>query len=234
MENRDEIIVFTDGSSRGNPGPGGWGTVVVEGDAVLELGGREVNTTNNRMEMTALLEALLSIGTTSKTIVVYIDSSYVVKGMSSWIIGWKKNNWKTADKRDVSNKDLWEKLDEAGEGRKIEWKLVEGHVGIIGNERCDEIATEFADNKPPTLFDGCIDQYRLDILNVSSEKVAKKSKDRSKLKAHSYLSFSGGEFMKHKTWAECKEWVNGKSNAKFRKAISEEDEAAIMKEWGVK
>lgn len=226
----NESIIFTDGASRGNPGPGGWGAVIVEGSDVKEIGGREDDTTNNRMEMTAVSEALKISG---DNVVIYTDSQYVANGITSWIKGWKAKGWKTAGKTDVLNKDLWEKIDKRKEGKQIEMKVIGGHVGIPGNERCDEIATLFADEKDVELFDGKLSDYKVDILNFDKNEVAKSKKDRSNMKAYSYLSLVDGVFKKHETWSECETRVKGKSGVLYRKAVSEEDEAEIKKEWGV-
>jgi ribonuclease HI len=155
-----KIKIYTDGSSRGNPGPGGWAAVIIFNDDKLqipntesqikEIGGRDENTTNNKMEMMAAIEALKATRENSE-IEIYTDSEYLMKGITLWIHNWQKNNWKTKDKKDVLNKDLWLLLLEETSKRKVEWKKVAGHSGDKWNERCDEIATSFADNKRVTL-----------------------------------------------------------------------------------
>lgn len=145
--------IFTDGSSRGNPGPGGFGAVVFDGENVIEIGGREERTTNNRMELTAVIEALKNIPEGAEA-EVYADSEYVIKGITLWIQNWQRNNWRTKDRRDVLNKDLWEKLLLETEKRKIVWKKVLGHSGHSLNDRCDEIATGFADGEAMVLYHG--------------------------------------------------------------------------------
>ena len=151
-------IIFTDGASRGNPGPGGWAAVVIEGEGtaatITEAGGFEADTTNNRMEISA------AVGGLSKThkdahVLVYTDSSYLINGITKWIHGWKRNGWMTKAQDEVLNRDLWEKLHDLTSTRRVEWKYVGGHVGILGNERCDHIATAFADERDDvTLFKG--------------------------------------------------------------------------------
>ena len=158
--NNKVITIFTDGSSRGNPGPGGWAAIVVNDQNVLELGDEERRTTNNRMEMKAAIEALKKTPKESK-ITLYTDSSYLINGITKWVKGWKRNGWKTKTKDDVLNKDLWVELDNLASDRNIKWVQVSGHAGIAGNERCDEIATAFADNKPVELFNDSPDKYRL-------------------------------------------------------------------------
>jgi len=152
------ITIYTDGASRGNPGPGGWGVIMIYDDKVAELGGRETHTTNNRMELTAAIKALEFI--TDREIVVYADSEYVTKGMTEWIKRWQKKGWKTAGRKPVLNQDLWRKLLLLTEGREVKWKYVAGHTGIPLNERADEIATSFADNIVPALYHGPRDKYK--------------------------------------------------------------------------
>ena len=163
------ITIFTDGSSRGNPGPGGWGAVVIVGNKVTEIGGRETHTTNNRMELIGAIKALEFVfSLNAKRCTLYADSGYLVKGMTEWIHNWQKKNWKTADRKQVLNRDLWEELLALSRGKEIVWKQIGGHKGIAGNERCDAIATEFADGKKPELYAGVLENYRIrNILNVS-------------------------------------------------------------------
>ncbi|HEX7724795.1 MAG TPA: ribonuclease H, partial [Candidatus Paceibacterota bacterium] len=143
-------ILFTDGSSRGNPGPGGWASVVIEGvgthATITEVGGFEADTTNNRMEIAAAIGGL-SVTAAGTHATVHTDSSYLINGITKWINGWKRNGWMTKTKDEVLNRDLWEKLHELTSARKITWQYVGGHVGILGNERCDHIATAFADER---------------------------------------------------------------------------------------
>lgn len=158
------ITIFTDGSSRGNPGPGGWGAIILTEHFAREIGGREEHTTNNRMELTAAIRALESIsGLEAETneIEVHTDSQYVQKGITEWIHGWQKNNWKTAAKKPVENQDLWQALWHNVNGKRIEWKYVAGHAGHTENERCDEIATSFADGAPAELYEGARAAYTI-------------------------------------------------------------------------
>ena len=149
----NEYIIYTDGSSKGNPGPGGWGAIIFNVGHIKELGGREERTTNNRMEITAAIEALKYLPANSGG-EIHTDSEYVMKGATIWIKNWQKNNWRTKDKREVLNRDLWQELLAETEKRKIEWKKVLGHSGHMFNERCDEIATSFADDLNIDLYNG--------------------------------------------------------------------------------
>ncbi len=144
-----EIQIYTDGSSLGNPGPGGWGTVIVENTKIIhELGGHDKDTTNNRMELQAAIEALKHMHKIHKEdiVTIHADSAYVLNGITSWIFGWEKNGWRTANKKPVLNQDLWQEL--IGLVRefrgKIIWQKVKGHSGHIYNDKADEIATTYA------------------------------------------------------------------------------------------
>lgn len=138
------IEIYTDGACKGNPGVGGWGAILRFGGKEKELFGGEVNTTNNRMEMTAVIEALKTLSRSCDA-VVFTDSSYVQKGISEWIHGWKRNGWKTADKKPVKNADLWQTLDTLAAGHKIEWRWIRGHAGHPENERADALANRGVD-----------------------------------------------------------------------------------------
>ena len=134
-------MIYTDGACSGNPGPGGWGVVLRYGDTVKELKGGEPLTTNNRMELTATIEALNALKRACD-VELHVDSQYVKDGLNKWIHGWKKNGWKTADKKPVKNVELWQALDAATQRHKIAWHWVKGHAGDEWNERADELANE--------------------------------------------------------------------------------------------
>ncbi len=134
-----EVTIYSDGACKGNPGPGGWGAVLVANGHVKELFGGEANTTNNRMELTAVIEALRALKRPCK-VQVWTDSQYVQKGISEWIRGWKARGWKTAEKKPVKNADLWQALDAAAAEHDVSWHWVRGHNGHPGNERADALA----------------------------------------------------------------------------------------------
>ena len=140
-----EVVVYTDGACKGNPGPGGWGAWLKSGEHEKELFGGEPNTTNNRMELTAVIEALNSLKHRC-TVVVYTDSEYVKNGITTWIHGWKKRGWTTADKKPVKNVELWQRLDELNAAHHVEWRWVKGHAGDPGNERADALANRGVDS----------------------------------------------------------------------------------------
>ena len=139
MKNIEPVEIYTDGACRGNPGSGGWGCIIFENGNEKEIRGYKAQTTNNRMELTAVIEALKST-TVDSSIVIYTDSKYVMDGINQWIVKWKKNGWMTAAKKTVKNKDLWLLLDKLICSRKINWVWVKGHAGNQGNERADYLA----------------------------------------------------------------------------------------------
>jgi ribonuclease HI len=239
----ERILVFTDGACSGNPGPGGWGAIVRTPDGrVRELGGGHPKTTNNRMEMTAALEALKLVAASPSEIDVFTDSTYVIHGITKWVHGWKKKGWVTASKAPVLNRDLWEALHEAAEGRRrkgpIEWRYVRGHTGNPGNERCDEIAVGFSKGERVELYDGPAGGYGHDLSKLPDEPPAAETADGkttvpSQKGAAVYLSLVGGRLERHGTWAECNARVKGVPNARYKKASSPSEEKKIRAEWGV-
>ena len=135
------VVMYTDGACSGNPGPGGWGTVLMSGKHRKELFGGEKDTTNNRMEMMAVIRGAEAINNGS-VLDIYTDSKYVMKGMMEWVEGWKKRGWKTASKQPVKNVDLWQQLEQALERHEVNWHWVKGHSGVPENERADELARQ--------------------------------------------------------------------------------------------
>jgi ribonuclease HI len=136
---RPRVVIYTDGACKGNPGPGGWGAWLQSGEHAKELWGGEPDTTNNRMEMTAVIEALASLKRTCD-IVLHTDSEYVKNGITTWIHGWKTRGWKTAARQPVKNADLWQRMDALSQLHQIEWRWVKGHSGDPGNEKADDLA----------------------------------------------------------------------------------------------
>jgi len=136
-----KVVIHTDGACKGNPGPGGWGALVDRDGSIEELSGGELATTNNRMEMTAVIRALESLAPGTE-VALYTDSQYVKNGIETWIHGWKKNGWKTADRKPVKNSDLWRELDTLAARHRISWHWVRGHNAHPGNERADALANE--------------------------------------------------------------------------------------------
>jgi ribonuclease HI len=236
----DRILVFADGASSGNPGPGGWGAVVAlpEG-TVWELGGSEAATTNNRMELQAVMGALASLTDVSGEVLIFTDSVYVIKGITQWIWAWRSRGWKTAEGGDVANAELWKKLFSQVAARrekgKIEWRWVKGHSGVPGNERVDEIASAYAQRRRPQLYRGPLLQYSVAIHDLPEEVPLpeRPRETKEKVAAFSYLSLVNGTALRHPHWRSCEARVKGRPGAKFKKAQTEQDEEKILKEWGV-
>jgi ribonuclease HI len=138
------IEIYTDGACRGNPGPGGWAALLQEGEHVKEISGAETLTTNNRMELTAVIRALETL---KKPVAarLYTDSEYVRRGITEWLAAWKERGWRTADRKPVKNQDLWQLLEEVSARHRIDWRWVPGHAGVPGNERVDRLANEAID-----------------------------------------------------------------------------------------
>lgn len=235
-----EHILFSDGSALGNPGPGGWGAIaVIDRRFVSELGGGKKHTTNNEMELSALLLGMKRLTNEAGDLAVYSDSQYVIKGATEWRSGWESRGWRTMDKRPVLHRGLWEELYEVIDARKkfghISWKYVPGHVGVFGNERVDEIATAFARGEHPELFEGALADYAAEILHINiDQRLLKKrgaQRSRSRANAYSYVSEIDGKIARHKTWEECESRVKGKAGARYKKALSPEEERDIMRSW---
>ena len=235
-DSRLPIVIFADGACSGNPGPGGWGTVIATPDGkVLELGGKEAHTTNNRMELRAVIEGLAAVKDMTGGVAVYTDSTYVIRGITQWIWAWRAKEWKTAEGKDVSNIELWKELSRfvAARKPKPEWHYVRGHQGIAGNERVDEIATGFTQGRRVDLYRGSLLQYSIPIHDVPDDTSLPEMRPKEeKKKALSYLSVVNGKPERHPTWKECEARVTGRSGAKFKKAMNEAEELLILGEWG--
>ncbi len=232
------ITIFTDGACSGNPGPGGWGAIISVPDGkVTELGGGKKATTNNEMELLAVIEALEEIRDTPGEVQIFTDSTYVIRGITQWIWAWRSRGWKTAEGKDVANQDLWKKLSSLVAARtpKPEWKYVRGHQGTPGNERVDEIATGFTQGRYVTLYRGSLLQYSIAIYDIPEDTSLPEMRPKEEKKAaQSYLSLVNGVFSKHATWKECEAHVKGRPGAKFKKAMNDSDEEKIKSEWGIK
>ena len=236
------IIAFTDGAATGNPGPGGWGAIVIADDRhVTELGGGSPYTTNNKMELSGAIAALRHVASHPGPVAIYTDSTYVIQGITQWVWGWRKRGWKTAQGTDVLNRELWEQLSSLAGARErgnLTWHWVRGHVGTPGNERADEISVAFARQQSAELYDGPLGGYPLPILQLPDDTALPKrpagaAAAKIKTAAHSYLSVVDGVPMRHVTWAECERRVKGRSGARFKKATSAADESAILRDWGI-
>lgn len=223
-----QLEIYCDGSAIGNPGPGGWGAVVADRARVKEIGGYDAHTTNNKMELTAPTKALMLIKTRAR-ITMHTDSQYVINGITKWVFGWQKNDWKTKEKKDVQNKELWQALVEVTLKHNITWKHVRAHSGIALNERVDVIANGFARKEETKLYYGSLAKYKEFLKEMPKARVVSSSSSR-KGKAYSYVSLVDGKMMTHATWTECENRVKGKK-AKFKKVFSKEEEQELVQDW---
>lgn len=246
MESRP-ILVFTDGACSGNPGPGGWGVIIVTPDGeVTELGGHEPETTNNRMELTAVGKALRHLERTPGPLHIHTDSTYVIQGITRWAFGWSRRGWKTADGGEVANAAYWKRLMALLAQRKeslppeaaaVEWRYVRGHAGVPGNERVDVIAVCFSRGKRVDLYSGPLQGYGVAVHDVPENMDLPEEKPRQRegaSKAFSYLSEVGRTVKRHSTWAACERRVKGVPGARFKKTRSAAEEAQVLEEWGVR
>ena len=246
-------VVYCDGAARGNPGPAGWGAVVLIGDArVFELGGAAARATNNAMELTAAARALDAVADQPGSVEIRTDSTYLIHGATEWYPSWKRRGWRTSSGEEPANLDLWHDIVASAHRRGpggLVWKHVRGHAGIAGNERADAIATAFADNDAPSLYDGAAADYAIDVAVLragsaagmsaggpsSGTRAATRPRPRARGKgAYSYLSVVGGVLERHATWAECERRVRGVSGARYRKAANEAEESEILRGWGMR
>lgn len=238
-----DIVIFGDGACKGNPGPGGWGTLIVTPDLLIERGGFESDSTNNRMEAMALLSALdfLKDSRVFENIWICFDSKYVLQAAKYWLPSWKRNSWKTKTGGEVKNQDIWRAIEEIlsvvkKKHNKIHWKYVPGHSGYMGNERVDEIASSYADELEVFLArsedSGEWDKYTSDIQSLEE---IQKSSFGNQVKPDAgypiYLSVVGGNLYKDKSWSQCEARVKGVAGAKFKKAKSKAEELSILKSW---
>lgn len=230
-----EFVLYTDGACSGNPGPGGWAFVLFDGrEKVIERAHSVDQTTNNRMEMMALLEGLREIhaqmAATSEaySVVIYIDSSYVVNGCTKWISAWRRREWKTMDGKDVLNRDLWEVLDSVCRTlpSKTRWNIVPGHSGIPGNEKCDELAVRVQKERSSHDRSFLLSQYEFDLT---------KHPDLSRFRKQDpfYMSYVNGILEKHATWSQCEARVKARPGAKFKKVKNLHEEEETLKAWGL-
>lgn len=211
-----KVEIYTDGASRGNPGPGGWAAVLIMGLKVKEIGGYEEDTTNNKMELQGAIEALKFCRKNSiLDPILYTDSQYVLLGIENWVFGWQNNGWQTKQGEPVKNKDQWQELHELNQSMRVSWKKVKGHAGDLGNERADYIATSFADNHRADLYNGSLDGYG-----------ALKS-DRS---FPCYASYVDGVLKYHQTWSDCQREVQGKKGVLYKKLNSASEDEAWLSE----
>jgi ribonuclease HI len=244
--------LISDGACSGNPGPGGYGTIVMDlSDTVYEIGGSESQTTNNRMELLGYLEGLVKILSFRAPAMIHVvlDSSYVLKGAEQYVWNWAKNGWKTQAGEAVKNQDLWERVlsvlrESKQQGFEIRYHVVKGHSGHPANDRVDLIAVSFSQkiqglrSTTETLFQGHHTDYQTQYgVNLTSAELflndsATVSGKKTKVKAL-YLVSMNGQVQRFDTWSECEKVVKGRSGVKYKKVTSEDEERAVLKSWGM-
>ena len=234
MQHRDAgPVAHTDGSCLGTPGPGGWGVHIEFPDGrVVEMGGGEDSTTNNRMELRAAIEAARAMaGLPSATIIT--DSQYVKRGITEWMTGWKRKGWITATGAPVVNRDLWEELDREA-GPHIAWEWTRGHSGDLGNERCDEIAGWFSKSVAALRRQGRPAAAR-PLPGGSNGATAPSSRPsgRGNPPGTSYVSVVDGIVKRHATWPECEARVRGVGRARYKKVRGPSEEREVLQRWGI-
>ncbi len=235
------VIIFPDGASSGNPGPGGWGAVLVgilnpsdrqESVAeVVELGGGGAGVTNNQMELKAALEGLREASRRGlKRVTVASDSSYVIQGATKFISNWKRRGWTTQQGEPVKNQDLWNELDAVLSDVEVEWYRVRGHANVPGNERADAIAVAFSRGERPRLFSGALSAYAVAEIGMLPKPLPPPGQSKEK---EFYVSYVNGKLERHATWPECQNRVHGTRGAKYKKVRGEEELERVLKSWGV-
>lgn len=193
------------------------------------------------MELSGAIAVLQHVADQPGPVAIYTDSTYLIQGVTQWVWAWRKRGWKTAQGGDVLNRELWEQLSGLIGARArgdVTWHWVRGHIGTPGNERADQISVAFAAQQSPDLYVGSLEAYALPILELPRDtnlpkRTAGASTAAKATAAYSYLSIVAGVPMRHVTWAECERRVKGQSGARFKKATSAADEAAILSGWGV-
>lgn len=231
--------MFSDGACSGNPGPGGWAFIVADREKVIEGGGRKAQTTNNQMELQALTFGLKAIKKTDRPIWILSDSVYVLRGATQWAYAWSKRDWKTAEGKDVLNRPDWEELLavlKKFDRKQLFWGYVPGHKGFPGNERCDEIAVAYSKDDDIDLYTGPRSNYHVEIERLPSDLSVPEVKyggSSEKKTPYSYLSVLDGVAIRHKDWSSCEARVKGRSGARFKKTMSQDEEANILSDWGI-
>ena len=239
------IVVFTDGAAKRNPGPGGWGVVIVTPDGhVTELGGGAPLTTNNKMELSGAIAALAHLERAEGRLAIYTDSTYVIQGVTEWVHNWRRRDWKTATGGEVLNRELWEELSGSDGGAAAALDRLALRAWALGHPRqrarrrdCRRLCRDVAACRSTRGHSSATTSPILDIPDDTS--VPKRSASSSagggraaKGPAFSYLSVVDGQPMRHATWAECERRVKGRSGARFKKAMNVDDQAAVLRAWG--
>jgi ribonuclease HI len=233
---KNDLIIYTDGASRGNPGPGGWAAVILVGDMAMEISGAEKRATNNQMELAGVLATLSDSAALAHkgNVIVHSDSAYVVNGLNSWVWGWEKKGWITMQKTPVENKDVWMKLLALLKkyGDRLAITKVSGHAGELYNERCDELAVAAALGEKQKHFKGTLKDYEVFLHETgTTAKKATPKKKKNDAPAYSYVSLVDGKVYADKTWAACEKRVKGKKGVAFKKVFSKVEETELMQDY---
>lgn len=243
MNNYHPIQIFTDGATRGNPGPGGYGVVVLDRvhDKLFEYGQHKALTTNNEMELAAVLRALLVAKENDyRSFTLFTDSKYVHTGVTAWRFGWAKRGWTNKEGEPIKNRELWQEVHKVLSTTgfvDIQWVRVSGHMGVPGNEAADSVATMFADKKKIDLAAGPVDPSRWAELSQVPN-LEEIEAIRARKRAHTsgegcwYISLIDGVVEDHQTWDECKKRTTG-VYSKYKKVCSEEEKVEVLAGWGV-
>lgn len=239
----ESFIVYSDGACSGNPGPGGWAFVLGSPEGWVQEGaGHMPATTNNRMELLSAVEALRLILESEKPtqkVLLFSDSVYVIRGVTQWVFGWRRNGWKTSQGEEVSNRDLWEDFYTLvhNSGLKIEFRYVKGHAGIPGNERCDELAVQCSQRSTVQLYSGNKDNYHFDIDELPPEmpipEMRSQSLNSGSKEKVNYISLINGKVYRDSSWSLCEARVKGRPGVKFKKVKSLQEEKSVLESWGV-
>jgi len=236
MKSNNEITLYTDGASRGNPGPGGWGAIILS-DAVVELAGAKNPATNNQMELEAAIQGLEYIQThmPDAQVEIHADSRYVLNGIEKWLDGWVRKGWVTMAKKPVENRGQWEQLLALRDhfGKRLTLTKVDGHSGHLYNDRCDELAVGAALDKDPFLFIGTSVEYDAFLIKnpPTSEKKSSSKSTSSKGAAYSYVSVVDGVVHADNDWTTCEKRVKGKKGARYKKVFSKAEETGLIQTY---
>ena len=238
---KSSYLLFTDGACSGNPGTGAWAFVAIEKaddlkrSQVYEEADSVEHTTNNRMELIAVISAIHWLSRKDfADAAIWTDSNYVYEGLRRWMFGWQKNNWLNQEGNPISNQDLWQEALALEKNLGAIWKKIKmeklpGHHGILGNERCDQLARECISKHTASIYHGPLEQhpFGMDLLKTGVEKP-------QGVGDFWYLSVISGKAQRHKTWPECEAAVKGQKSAKFKKVYSLQEESLLLKQWGAK
>lgn len=234
----DEIVIYTDGACSGNPGPGGWGAIVVFDNQVQELGGAScLATTNNRMEITSIIESLKWINSSQLKypLCIYTDSQYVINAMTKWLPGWVRNNWKTAAGEPVKNQDLFEELHRCLKPFIYRFQYIPGHSGFWGNERADQIAVDFSKYQMVDLYSGSWTDYQFSTESVTANislDFVKVPKSKTSTQKVGYVVWDYQKLLFFTDWSACAKVTQGRAGIKYKKIKNKEEFRAFVAQYG--